>query len=264
MIIAENIEGSALSTLIINKLQGKFNTIAINAPKADQINMLEDMCLMTGAKMFSEKKGDKVDQATITDLGRADRFIARRTESVIIGPRGKKAEIKSAITDLNMAIAAETHEGTKRNLKNRLSKFTNKVGVVKVGAPTENEVNALRYKAEDAVNAVHAAFKGGVVAGGGIALTQLQTKSELLDKALEEPFRQLKLNCGVDEHRDIKPNEAINVVTGEIGEWQKVGVMDPVDVLIAQLESAVSIASLLVTTSGIICESPKHLKQEEE
>lgn len=262
VIIAENVEGSALATLVINKMQGKFNAIAINAPKADQINLLEDMALMTGGKCFSEKKGDKVDQAQITDLGRADRFIARRTESVIIGPRGPKVEIQKAIRDLKQAIDTEPNEGTKSNLKIRLSKFTNKVGVIKVGAPTENEVNALRYKAEDAVNAVHAAFKGGVVAGGGIALSHLKTESELLNEALRVPFRQLKLNCGAAEHRALKPTEAINVVTWEIGNWQEIGVMDPVDVLIAQLESAVSIASLLVTTSGMIVEDPKHIEQE--
>lgn len=264
VIIADNIEQNALATLIVNKMQGKFNTIAINAPKADTINMLEDMGIMTGGKVFSQKKGDKIDQATIADLGRAERFIARRTESVIIGGRGKKSEIAKAIADLNIAINFETNAGTKRNLQQRLTKLTNKVGVIKIGAPTENEVNALRYKTEDCINATHAAFKGGVVAGGGIALAHLKSSSELLNAALQAPFRQLKLNCGVDKHRTLTKDEAINVVTGEIGGWQKVGVMDPVDVLIAQLESAISIASLLVTTSGLIVEAPKHLKQENE
>lgn len=265
VIIAENIEQNALATLIVNKMQGKFNAVAINAPTGDnQTVILEDMATMTGGKVFSEKKGDKLETATLADLGRADRFIARRTESVIIGPRGKKSEIQKCIVNLNMAIVNEKRESDRKGLENRLAKFSNKIGVIKVGAPTENEVNALKYKIEDAVNATHAAFKGGVVAGGGIALANLKTSSEIMNEALQVPFRQLKNNVGFGSHRTLKNGEAINVVTGEIGEWQKVGVMDPVDVLIAQIESAVSIASLLVTTTGMIVEKPKHLKQEQE
>ena len=235
--------------------------IAITAPKDDTV-ALEDLALLLGAKMFSEKKGDKLDQALITDLGRAERFIARRTESVIIGPKGDKKTIFKSIADLNVAIGSETDEKAKKELRKRIARFGNKIGVIKVGAPTENEVNALKYKVEDTINSVHAAFKSGVVAGGGIALRTLQTKNDLLNAALQAPFRQLKLNCGIDSHRELKDGEAINVVTGEIGAWQKVGVMDPLDVIIAQLESAVSIASLLATTSGMIVEAPKHLKQE--
>ncbi|MBU4467025.1 chaperonin GroEL [Patescibacteria group bacterium] len=263
VIICDNIEQNALATLILNKMQGKFNVIAINVPSGDnQTVMLEDMALMLGGKFFSEKKGDKIDSVEILDLGRSERFIARRNESVIIKPKGKKSEISKVIFSLKVAVEEEKNERVKTELQQRLAKFSNKVGVIKVGAPTENEVNALRYKVEDAINAVHAAFKGGVVAGGGIALSNLSTSSEILNAALKVPFQQLKTNVGIDEHRDLKPGEAINVVTGEIGQWQKVGVMDPVDVLIAQIESAVSIASLLITTTGIICEKPQQLKQE--
>ena len=265
VIIAENIEQNALATLIINKIQGKFNAIAINAPAGDnRILMLEDMAIMTGGKVFSEKKGDKLEAATIADLGRADRFIARRTESVIIGPRGKKTDVTKCIADLNLALLMEKRESDCEELKRRIARFSNKVGVIKVGAPTENEVNALKYKVEDCINATHSAFKSGVVAGGGIALAEIKTSSEILNAALQVPFRQLKNNVGLDDHRPLKVGEAINVVTGEIGQWQKVGVMDPVDVLIAQVESAISIASLLATTSGMIVEEPKHLKQEQE
>lgn len=262
VIIAENVEGSALSTLVINKVQGKFNAVAINAPKADMTNSLEDMAIMTGGKVFSEKKGDKIDLAKIEDLGRADRFIARRTESVIVGPRGKKDNIKKAIASLKAAMLVEENAGTKRQLNTRLSRFTNKVGVINVGAATENEVNALRYKADDAVHAVHAAFKSGVVAGGGVSLCNLKTSSSLLNAALKAPFRQLKTNCGIGEHKELAKDEAINAVTGEIGNWMKIGVMDPVDVLIAQLESAVSIASILVSVTGMIVEDPAYIKQE--
>lgn len=264
VIIAENIEQNALATLIINRMQGKFNAIAVNAPKSNTTNALEDMAIMTGAKVFSEAKGDKIDEATIEDLGRAERFISRTSESVIIGPKGKRSTITKSIADLSASINTESNESIKKGLKKRLATFTNKVGVIKIGAPTENEVNALKYKADDAVNATLAAYKSGVVAGGGIALSHLNTSSSILNAALQAPFRQLKLNCGIDNDIELKENEAINAVTLETGPWQKVGVMDPVDVLIAQLESAVSIGSILITTSGMIIESPRHLKQEGE
>jgi len=236
--------------------------LAINAPKADQINALEDIAILTGGRVFSEKKGDKLESVTLDDLGRADRIISKRTETVIIGPRGKKAEINKAKSSIMTAINMEPNEGTKKNLKLRLSRFTGKVGVIKVGAPTENEVKALHYKAEDAVNATHEAFKGGVVAGGGAALAKIKTSSDILNAALQAPFRQLKINCGITEHKEIKKNEAMNVITGETGDWQKIGIMDPVGVLIAQLESAISIASLLASVSGLIVEKPKHIKEE--
>jgi len=263
VIIAENVEGSALATITINKMQGKFNAVAINAPKGDnRTTALEDMALMTGGKVFSEGKGDKLEEVELTDLGRADRFIAKRTESVIIGPRGNKENIQKYIADLLEAKDTESSERDKQSLKERVARFSEKIGVIKVGAPTENEVNALRYKIEDAVNATHAAFKGGVVSGAGLALANLKTESKIFNEALKAPFHQLKVNVNLDEHRELQEGEAINVVTGDIGPWQEIGVMDPVDVLIAQLESAVSIAGLLVTTSGMIVEEPEHLKQE--
>lgn len=261
VIIAENVEGAALSTLTINKLQGKFNAVAINAPVGDP-TFLEDIAIMTGGKVFSEKKGDKIDLCTIDDLGRAERFISKREESSIIGPKGKRATINKCIADLNTAVLEEANEKNKEELRKRIARFSRKIGVIKVGAPTENEINALKYKVEDAVNATHAAFKSGVVAGGGIALASLKTSSDILNAALQVPFRQLKINVGIEKHIELKPGEAINVVTEEIGKWTSIGVMDPVDVIIAQLESAISIASLLITTSGMIVEEQKHLQQE--
>lgn len=262
VLICDNLEQNALATAIVNKVQGKFNLIAINKPSGD--NTLEDIALLTGAKMFSEKKGDKLEEIKMEDFGRADRFIAHQKDSVIVGPRGDKKAIQKAVADLNSAINTAGDDRQKENLKKRLAFFTNKVAVIKVGAATENEVNALRYKVEDAINATHAAFKGGVVCGGGIGLSRIVTSSDLLNEALKAPFRQLKRNMGIDSHPELKKDEAINVVTEETGNFMKVGVVDPVDVLIAQVESAVSIAGLLVTTSGMIVEHPKHLGQEEE
>lgn len=264
IVICENIEQNALATAIVNKMQGKFNLIAINKPNDTDGVLLEDLALMTGAKVFSATKGDKLETAGIADLGRAERFISRRTESVIVGPMGKKETIKKAIQDLNLAILGADTDRDREPLKKRLASFSNKVAVIKVGAATENEVNALKYKVDDAVHATQAAFKNGVVCGAGLALSRLKTSSDLLNEALQAPFKQLKLNMGIDTHRPLKENEAINAVTGDIGNFMEVGVLDPVDVLIAQVESAVSIAGLLITTSGMVVEEPKHLKQEGE
>ena len=263
VIIAENIEQSALATLIVNKAKGVFNAVAINAPSGDNRSlMLEDMALMTGGTVFSEKKGDKLENIEVEHLGRAERFIANRVDSVIIGPRADESKIKEVIDNLKAALGVEQKESEKEEINKRIAKFNNKIGVIKVGAPTENEVQALKYKVEDSVNATKAAYKGGVVKGGGLALLDLITSSEIVNNAVKVPFRQLKINVNLDKHRELTKDEAINVVSGEIGPWKDVGVMDPVDVLIAQLESAVSIASLLVTTSGMIVEDPEYLKQE--
>jgi chaperonin GroEL len=263
VIVAENVEQGALATLIVNKNNGVFNTVAINAPSGDNRSlMLEDMALMTGGKVISEKKGDKLEDVEIADLGRATRFIAKRADSVIIGPKIDKEKLELSIKDLQIALETETKESDKEELKRRIARFSNKIGVIKVGAPTENEMYALKYKVEDCVNATQAAFKGGVVKGGGLSLVNLITESKIMNEALKVPFYQLKLNVGYGKHRKLEENEAINVVTGEIGPWQEVGVMDPVDVIIAQLESAVSIAVLLVTTSGMVIEDPEYLKRE--
>jgi len=263
VIVAENIEQTALATLVVNKMQGKFNAVAVNAPSGDnKTNLLEDMAIMCGGKVFSDTKGNKIEDAEIEDLGRADRFIAKRTESTIVGPKGDENEITKVIEDLKKSKSFETHKGTIDLIEKRIAKFSNKVGVIKVGAATENEANALRYKVEDAVNATRSAFQGGIIAGGGIALLNIETSSKLLNDALKVPFEQLKYNVGLKNHRGLMEEEAINVVTGEIGYWHDIGVMDPVDVLIAQIESAVSIASLLVTVTGLLVENPQQIRQE--
>lgn len=265
VIIAESVETSALATLIVNKIQGKFNTLAIVSPGGEnRINFLEDVALMTGAKVFSEHKGDKIDTIKLEDFGRADRMISKRAESIIVGPKGKKDVIKKAIFDLDLAITQTKDEREKEGLKQRMARLANKIAVIKVGAPTENEANALKYKVDDSVAATHSAFKDGVVCGAGLALSRINTSSDIMNEALQAPFRQLKENMGIENHANLGKDEAINVVTGEVGDFLKVGVVDPVDVLIAGVESAVSIASLLITTTGMIVEHPKEIKREED
>ena len=266
VLICEHIEGAALATAIVNKVQGQFNLIAVNAPtsEGDRSVFLEDIALLTGAKLFSEKKGDKLEEAELDDLGRAGRFIAKKTESVIVSPKTKKSVIASATKALRAAIKAAPGEREKTELKTRLARFSNKVAVIKVGAATENEEKALRYKVEDAINAVQCAFRGGVVAGGGFALASLETSSPLLNEALKRPHMQLAENVGLDAipGASVKKGIAYNVVTNEAGDFRKVGVMDPVEVLLAAVESAVSIACVLVTMKGIIVEEPPKPKTE--
>lgn len=261
VVICDNIETNALATAIINKMQGKFNLVAINLPQGDKQATLEDLATMLGAKVFSQNKGSRIENAEITDLGRADKFIARQKESVIVGPSGKKEAITKAIADLRMAHDAALDEPVKKDLEKRIATYSNKIAVIKVGAATENEERALRYKVEDAVNATQAAFKGGVVCGAGLGLARLVTSSEILNEALKAPFKQLKLNMGITTHRELKSDEAINAVSGKIGKYMEVGVIDPVQVLIAGIESAVSIASVLITSKGMIVEVPQEPKQ---
>jgi len=258
--IAENIEQSALNTLVVNKLQGKFNAVAVNAPKG--ANVLEDIGLLIGAKVFSQNKGDKLEDAEVEDLGRAGRFIAKRAESIIVDPSGDKDVIQESIESLKKAVEEEPQEKIRKSIKQRIARFSNKIGVVKVGAPTENEMKALKYKVEDAVNAVQAAYRGGITAGGGGTLMDLNSGCTLLDKALEAPFETLMSNSDLDYPVVYGDDDAIDMSNGNIGQWEEIGVIDATDVLIAQIESAVSIAGLLVTTTGMIVERPAHIKEQ--
>lgn len=262
--ISDNVEQHALATVNINIFQGKFLNVCINAPfsGAERTIFLQDLAVMTGAKFFSQEKGDKITEAKIEDLGRADKFIARKDGSVIIGSKGKKDKIKELVASLTTSVSMAENDREKQMNQARLARMNGKIGVIRVGASTTGEEKALQYKVDDAIHAVQSAYKGGVVAGGGVALASIETSSPILNAALKEPFKQLKDNVGLETHRSLKADEAINVVTGEIGHFAKVGVMDPVDVLIAGVESAVSIASLLLTASGMIVEPPKKPKDE--
>ena len=272
VIIADNVEQQALATLIVNqphifnqqtKTQGSFQSVAIAAPRGEnRLSRLEDIALLTGGRVFSQTKGDKIQEATIADLGQADRFIARQNSAVIIGAKGKKDAVRKAIADLSAAIVTASSQKEKEAMEKRLAFFTNKVAVIKVGAPTDNEYKALRYKVEDTVNSVKAAFRGGVVCGAGLALARVKTSSRMLNEALQAPHKRLMDNMGADSVSDLKEGEALNVVSGARGKYMDVGVVDAVDVLIAGVESAVSIACLLSTTSGMLVEKPQKMRQQ--
>lgn len=270
VVIAENVEDKALATLIINEPHvvnphtrqlGKMLSVAVVADGGDdRVNKLADIAMLTGATFFSKDGGHNIKNAEIKDLGRADRFVAKQTGAVIVGPKGKAADIKKAVADLVATLNLTDKPKEKERLERRIAFFSNKIAVIKVGAATDNEQKALKYKVEDAVNAVRSAFRGGVVCGSGLSLTRLNTSSELLNEALKAPNRRLMDNMGIDLPRPLEKGEAYNVVTGEIGKWLEVGVIDPVDVLIAGIESAASIASLLLTTSGMVVEKPQKIR----
>lgn len=260
IVICENMEQGALATAIVNRMQGKFLLVAIPAPSDDRKQKLEDLALLTGGRFFSAEKGDKLETAEIADLGRSERIIVRRDETIIVTPKGKKADIATAITALRSNIESEKDEKTREQYKNRLAFYTNTMAVIKVGAVTENEQKALKYKVEDAVNAVKSAYQHGVVPGSGIMLASIETSSSILNEALKAPMRQLFENMNMDVPKLAK-GHALNVVTMEEGAFMEVGVADPADVLIAGVESAVSIASLLATSSRMIVETPKEPKE---
>lgn len=252
--IADGIESDALATLIINRTEGKFIGIGIQAPQGEgKEQFLKDVALLTGAQLFTEEKGNRLDQAEIEHLGRADRLISRSNRTIIVGGKGKKSEIEKEKQRIRDAINENPKEHLKQDLEARLARLINGVAVVKVGAPTDVEAKALKYKVEDAINATRSALANGIVCGSGIALSEVVTSSAILNRALQHPFRQLKENMGIDR-LDLKKGQAYNAVTGEKGNFMKVGVVDPVDVLIAGIESAVSIACMLVTTHGILVE----------
>lgn len=254
LIIADNVESDALATLITNRLEGKFLGVAVQIPPVgNKKEYLEDLATLTGATLFTEEKGNRLEQAEVKDLGRATKAIIRQNSTVIVGGKGSKSDIEKKKMRIKDALDLNPRDSVRDELELRLARLSNHVAVIKVGAPTEPEQKALKYKVEDAINATKAALQEGIVAGGGIALRDITTSSKILNRALKYPFKQLMENMGLEEI-DLKPGQAHNVVTGETGPFMKVGVMDPVAVLIAGIESAVSIASILATTHGILVE----------
>src|SRR3990167_3141005 len=266
VVIADNVEQSALSTFMVNlrhvknaetgKL-GSFQGVAIVAPSGDNRTVvLEDLALLTGAKVFTQAKGDKLENAEIKDLGRCEKFICREKESIVIDPKGKKGDRAMAITSLRQAIENEKEEKKKKEHQRRLGFFTNTLAVIKVGAITENEQKTLKYKVENAIATVKRAYQHGVLAGSGLALANVKTSSKILNEALQYPRRQLLENMMLDEI-ELKNGEAYNMITHQKGQFMQVGVVDSIDVLLAGVECAISISSLLLSVTGMEVEYVK-------
>lgn len=249
-IVAEAIEGDALTMCIINKMQAGFKIVPVAVAKSGrQREMLEDISILTGATPLFADKQTKIKDITSQMFGYADKVTAKQHTTIVVSTRNAK-QIKEKIEILRNAIENTKIPHEVEQLEKRIAKLSNGMARINVGAVTESERTALKYKIEDSVNATKIAQKSGIVCGSGIALAELTTSSKILNEALKAPYNQLRTNSNITE--SLTKGNAFNTVTKEAGPFLEVGVIDPVEVLIAGIENAVSVASTLVTTLGII------------
>jgi len=284
MLIAEDVDGEALATLVLNKLRGTINVLAIKAPGFGDRRkaMLQDIAILTGGTVISEEIGRKLDSATIEDLGRARRVVATKDDTTIIEGYGDETAIKGRIEQIRAQIETTTSDFDREKLQERLAKLAGGVAVVKVGAATEPELKERKHRVEDALRSTRAAVEEGIVPGGGVALInvlsaleKVQTANDdekaavsILRRALEEPIRQLARNAGEDgaviidtvrRYQKEQGNAAIgyNVMSGEYGSMLEQGVIDPVKVTRSAVQNAVSIASMILTTDALVTDIPE-------
>ncbi len=287
VIIAEDIDGEALATLVLNKLRGMLNVLAVKAPGFGDRRkaMLQDIAILTGGTVISEETGRKLETATLQDLGKAEKVVADKENTTIIGGKGKKSAIEGRINEIRAEIEKSTSDYDKEKLQERLAKLSGGVAIVRVGAATETEMKEKKHRVEDALSAARAAVEEGIVPGGEISLINAadalekvkgETEEEqvginMVKKALEAPIRKLSANAGQDgsviidgvrrKARDLKnKNIGYNVLTGEFTDMIKDGVIDPLKVVRGALENAASIASMILTTEVLITDMPEKEK----
>jgi len=287
LVIAEDVEGEALATLILNKLRGVINCVAVKAPGFGERRkrMLEDIAILTGGQVITEELGRKLESVTIADLGRARKVVVTKDDTTIIEGKGDEKQIKGRIEQIKAEIEKTTSDYDREKLQERLAKLAGGVAVIKVGAATEVELKEKKHRVEDALSATRAAVEEGIVPGGGVALINAlekldgietefddeRTGVEIVKRALEEPMRQLAENAGHDGAvvvQDVrrlqkeKKNENIgfNVLTEKYEDMVKAGIIDPVKVTRAALENAASIAAMILTTEALITEIPEKEK----
>ncbi len=288
VIIADDVDGEALTTFVVNKLRGTFNVLAVKAPGYGdrKKEMLRDIAVMTGGEVISEEVGIKFENATIAQLGRAAKVIATKDKTTIVGGKGDKDAIKNRVGEIRMQIDNTTSKFDKEKLEERLAKLAGGVAVIHVGAATETEMKYLKLKIEDAVNATKAAIEEGIVAGGGSALVKAAQKVsesfakakdkmsadmrvgyEVVLKALEMPLRQIAMNAGVDagvvveKVKQAKGNAGYDAVKDEVVmDMLAAGIVDPVKVTRTGLERASSAAAMILTTEALIADEPKEEK----
>ncbi len=282
VIIAEEVEGDALATLVVNKLRGTFNSLAIKAPGFGdrKKEMLQDIACLTGAQLICEELGLKLENIELKQLGSARRVVSAKENTTIVEGKGKKEEIESRIKQIRRELEKTESGFDKEKLQERLAKLAGGVAVIKVGAVTEVEQKARQHKTEDALSATRAAIEQGIVPGGGVALLRCQEILEkvgveaeekigfnILKRALEEPLRRISQNAGIDgsvavaEVRKMKPNEGFNAQKMVYEDLVKNGIVDPTKVVRTALENAVSAASMLLTTEAVVCELPEEKKK---
>ncbi len=279
LIVAEEVEGEALATLVVNKLRGTLHVCAVKAPGFGDRRkaMLEDIAILTGGKMIAEELGLKLEQVTLKELGRAKRITIDKDNTTIVDGAGKKADIEARVKTIRAQIEETTSDYDKEKLQERLAKLVGGVAVINVGAATETEMKEKKARVEDALHATRAAVEEGIVPGGGVAyLRCLKTLAEvkvtegeksgleLVRRALEEPIRQISENGGlegsivVNKVKESKEtNYGFNAASGEYEDLVKAGVIDPTKVSRTALQNAASVASLMLTTMAMIAEKPK-------
>jgi len=283
LIIAEDIEGEALATLVVNNIRGIVKVAAVKAPGFGDRRkaMLQDIAILTGGQVISEEVGLSLEKATMNDLGEAKKVQVSKENTTIIDGAGKKSDIKGRIDQINKEIEESTSDYDREKLQERVAKLAGGVAVIKVGAATEIEMKEKKARVEDALHATRAAVEEGVVPGGGVALLRalkglanLQGANEdqtvginILKRAIEEPLRQIVGNAGTDPAVVLnavlngKGNYGFDAATGEYGDMVKLGIIDPTKVTRLALQNAASVAGLLLTTEAMIAEAPKQEKE---
>src|SRR5882724_4363016 len=283
LIIAEDVEGEALATLVVNKLRGTLNVCAVKAPGFGdrRKSMCEDIAILTGGKFISEDLGVKLETITLEDLGRAKSVVVDKENCTIVEGNGKSSEIQGRVNQIRRQIEETTSDYDREKLQERLAKLAGGVAVINVGAATESEMKEKKARVEDALHATRAAVEEGIVAGGGVALIRCLPAIEavkvsndderigvdIIKRAIEAPLRSLANNAGVEgsvvveEVKRRKGNDGYNVATGEYVDLVKAGVVDPKKVTRTALQNAASIAGLLLTTECLITEIPEKDKK---
>jgi len=282
LIIAEEVEGEALATLVVNKLRGTINVCAVKAPGFGDRRkaMMEDIAVLTGGKFISEDLGIKLETIELTDLGRAKSIVLDKENTTIVEGNGKSSEIQGRVNQIRRQIEETTSDYDREKLQERLAKLAGGVAVINVGAATESEMKEKKARVEDALHATRAAVEEGIVPGGGVALIRCIAAIEatkganedeqigvgIIKRAVESPLRALAANAGeegsviVDKVKKAKGNEGYNVATGEYEDLVKAGVVDPKKVTRSALQNAASISGLLLTTECLITEIPEKEK----
>jgi len=279
LMIAEDVEGEALATLVVNKLRGTLKVAAVKAPGFGDRRkaMLEDIAVLTGAKVISEELGRKLDSATVADMGMARKVLIEKEKTTIVEGHGQPEVIKGRVAAIRRQLEETTSDFDREKLQERLAKLAGGVAVVRVGAATEVELKEKKLRIEDALNATRAAVEEGIVAGGGVALVQAQPALDqlardlsgdervgvqIIRRALEDPIRQIAQNAGAEGSvvaervKSLPRNHGYNALTGEFVDMIAAGIVDPAKVVRTALQNAASIAAMVLTTEALVTEKP--------
>ena len=278
LVVAEDVEGESLATVVVNKLRGTFTAVAVKAPGFGdrRKRMLEDIAILSGGEVITEEMGLKLENTSLAQLGKARKVVVDKDSTTIIDGAGESEKIKGRIKQIKSEIETTDSDFDREKLQERLAKLAGGVAVVKVGAATETEMKEKKHRVEDALQATRAALEEGIVPGGGVALLHAikaveaeklegdeKTGARIVERALQEPLRQLAENAGlegsvvVNDVRGAKAGFGLNVDTGEIVDMVKAGIIDPAMVTRSALQNAASIAKNILTTEAVVAEAPE-------